>query len=90
MCGVEPVVFFWPLHELVGQPVHSYLVSRRMEEAALMLKSTDDAILPIAIRVGYATRAAFLKVFQKHYGTSPGRYRARNPKGRSLVEEIGQ
>jgi AraC-like DNA-binding protein len=64
-----------------------------MEEAALMLDSTDESISRIATRVGYATRAAFSKVFQKHYGTSPGRYRARIPKGRSLastVERSGQ
>lgn len=88
--GLSRSSFAGRFTKLVGQPVHSYLVSRRMEEAALMLESTDDAISRIAIRVGYATRAAFSKVFQKHYGTSPGRYRARNPKGRSLVEEIGR
>jgi AraC-like DNA-binding protein len=79
--------------KLVGQPMHSYLVSRRMEEAALMLDSTDEAISRIATRVGYATRGAFSKVFQKHYGTSPGRYRARIPKGKSLaslVEKSGR
>jgi hypothetical protein len=34
---------------LVGQSLHSYLVARRMEEAAFLLESTNDSVL----RVGY-------------------------------------
>lgn len=66
---------------LVGQPVHRYLVARRMDEAALMLESSDDAIVRIATRVGYETTTAFSKVFRQHYGFSPGRYRARRGTG---------
>jgi AraC-like DNA-binding protein len=47
-----------------------------MEEAAFMLESSDDAIARIAMRVGYHTRTAFSKVFRRHHGLSPGRYRA--------------
>jgi AraC-like DNA-binding protein len=61
---------------LVGQPMHRYLLARRMDEAALMLESTDDAIARIANRVGYETTAAFSKVLRRRRGLSPGRYRA--------------
>ena len=50
---------------LVGQPVHRYLVARRMDEAALMLASSDDAIARIAARVGYETTTAFSKAFHQ-------------------------
>ena len=60
-----------------GQPVYRYLVARRMDEAALMLESGDDAIAQIATRVGYETTTAFSKAFKQHYSFSPGRYRAR-------------
>jgi AraC-like DNA-binding protein len=66
---------------LVGQPVHRYLVARRMDEAAFMLESGDDAIARIATCVGYETTTAFSKVFKQHYGFSPARYRARNGTG---------
>jgi AraC-like DNA-binding protein len=56
---------------LVGQPVHRYLVARRMDEAALMLASSDDAIARIATRVGYETTTAFSRAFHQHYGFSP-------------------
>ena len=62
---------------LVGQPMRRYLVARRMDEAALMLESSDDSIARIATRVGYETTPAFSKMFRRRHGMSPGRYRAR-------------
>ena len=61
---------------LVGQSMYRYLIVRRMEEAAFLLESSDDGIARIATRVGYETVAAFSKVFLRHHGLSPGRYRA--------------
>jgi len=63
--------------KLVGQPVHRYMVARRMDEAALMLETSEDAIDRIAARVGYETTTAFSKAFRQHYGIPPGRYRVR-------------
>ena len=62
--------------KLVGQSMYRYLIARRMEEAAFLLESSHDGIARIAIRVGYETAAAFSKVFLRHHGLSPGRYRA--------------
>jgi AraC-like DNA-binding protein len=61
---------------LVGQPMHRYLISRRMAEGAFQLETSDDGIERIATRVGYETAASFSKLFQRHHGLSPGRYRA--------------
>src|ERR1700734_2828399 len=61
---------------LVGQPMHRYLIARRMAEAAFLLESSDEGIARIASRVGYETAAAFSKLFNRHHGLSPGRYRA--------------
>ena len=62
--------------KLVGQSMYRYLIVRRMEEAAFLLESSDDGIARIATCVGYETVAAFSKVFLRHHGLSPGRYRA--------------
>jgi AraC-like DNA-binding protein len=61
---------------LVGQPMHRYLIARRMAEAAFLLESSDEGLARIATRVGYETTAAFSKLFHRHHGLSPGRYRA--------------
>jgi AraC-like DNA-binding protein len=66
---------------LVRQPVYRYLMARRMDEAALMLETRDDAIAQIAARVGYETTTAFSKAFKQHYTFSPGSYRARTGTG---------
>jgi AraC-like DNA-binding protein len=62
--------------ELVGQPMHRYLIARRMAEAAFLLETSEEGIARIASRVGYETAAAFSKLFHRHHGLSPGRYRA--------------
>ena len=62
--------------KLVGQPMHRYLIARRMAEAAFLLETTDEGIARIATRVGYETAAAFSKLFNRYHGLSPGRYRA--------------
>jgi AraC-like DNA-binding protein len=62
--------------KLVGQPMHRYLIARRMAEAAFLLETSDEGIGRIANRVGYETAAAFSKLFHQHHGLSPGRYRA--------------
>ncbi len=75
---------------LVGQSMYRYLVARRMEEAAFLLESSDDGIARIASRVGYETVAAFSKVFLRHHGQSPGRYRldCRSSSGRRQVDVL--
>ncbi len=61
--------------KLVGQSMQRYLIARRMAEAAFLLESSDEALARIASRVGYETTAAFSKLFHRHHGLSPGRYR---------------
>jgi AraC-like DNA-binding protein len=62
--------------KLVGQSMYRYLIARRMSEAAFLLETSDEGIARIATSVGYETAAAFSKLFQRHHGLSPGRYRA--------------
>jgi AraC-like DNA-binding protein len=62
--------------KLVGQSMYRYLIARRMSEAAFLLETSDEGIARIATRVGYETAAAFSKLFRRHHGLSPGRFRA--------------
>jgi AraC-like DNA-binding protein len=61
---------------LVGQSMYRYFIARRMSEDAFLLETSDEGIARIATRVGYETAAAFSKLFHRHHGLSPGRYRA--------------
>lgn len=62
--------------KLVGKSVQRYVIERRMAEAAFLLETSDESIARIASQVGYETAAAFSKLFHRHHGQSPGRYRA--------------
>ncbi|WP_248312354.1 AraC family transcriptional regulator [Bosea sp. BK604] len=74
--GLGRSVFSARFTRLVGQPMHRYVIERRMLEAAFLLETSDEPIARIAGRVGYETAAAFSKLFHRHHGLSPGRYRA--------------
>ena len=75
--------------KLVGQSMYRYLIGRRMAEAAFLLESSDDGTAQIATRVGYETVAAFSKVFHRHHGLTPGRYRAaRRSQGGRREEDV--
>ncbi len=74
--GLSRSAFSARFTQVVGQPMRRYLIARRMAEAAFLLESSNDGIARIASRVGYETVAAFSKLFHRHHGASPGRYRA--------------
>ena len=74
--GLGRSVFSARFTKLVGQSMHRYVIERRMAEAAFLLETSDEPIARIASRVGYETAAAFSKLFHRHHGLSPGRYRA--------------
>lgn len=81
--GLGRSAFSARFSNLVGHSMQRYLIARRMAEAAVLLESTDEGIARIAARVGYETAAAFSKLFRRHYGVSPGRYRATQRSGSS-------
>ena len=75
--------------KLVGESMYRYLIARRMSEAAFLLETSDEGIARIATRVGYETAAAFSKLFHRHHGLSPGRYRAaRRSEGGRRQEDV--
>jgi AraC-like DNA-binding protein len=74
--GLGRSVFSARFTRLVGRSMHRYVIERRMAEAAFLLETSDEPIARIAGRVGYETAAAFSKLFHRHLGLSPGRYRA--------------
>jgi len=73
--GLGRSVFSARFTKLVGQSMHRYVIERRMAEAAFLLETSDESIARVASRVGYETAAAFSKLFLRHHGQSPGKYR---------------
>lgn len=59
----------------LNEPMYAYIIRRRLETAAHMLKHSHDSISNIAYSIGYETSAAFINAFGKRFGVSPGEYR---------------
>jgi len=63
--------------EAFGVPPHRYLLTRRIERAAALLRETDLPITEIAFRTGWKSLGTFGRTFRDVTGESPGDLRAR-------------
>ena len=59
-----------------GQSPGRYMLTRRMEEAARLLRVTDLPIKSVAERCGFNDANNFTKAFRRHHGQAPRTYRA--------------
>ncbi|MBR3400924.1 MAG: AraC family transcriptional regulator [Parasporobacterium sp.] len=64
---------------MTGFGIGEYLRSRRLYQAALDLKETDDKIIDIALRYCYDTPESFAKAFSRFHGATPTQVRAGAP-----------
>jgi AraC-like DNA-binding protein len=62
-----------------GETPHRYLLTRRLERAAELLRQTDCSIPEICFAVGLRSVGSFTTSFGKAYGLSPAAYRAAYP-----------
>jgi len=62
--------------ELTGLSPNQYIIKKRIQGAAVMLKSTDKKVSEIAMDCGFSTAAQFCQLFKKHVLKTPAEYRA--------------
>jgi AraC-like DNA-binding protein len=62
-----------------GESPHAYLLTRRLERSASLLRYTDRSVADICFSVGLASVGSFTTSFTRTYGVSPTAYRARYP-----------
>jgi AraC-like DNA-binding protein len=62
-----------------GTPPHAYLLTRRLERAAALLRDTDRSVAEICLSVGLTSVGSFTTSFTRTYGVSPTAYRRRFP-----------
>ena len=60
-----------------GETPHQYVTRLRLEEAARLLRSTDQTVQQISIAVGYENASHFSVQFKRDYGVTPLAYRLR-------------
>ncbi len=62
-----------------GESPHAYLLTRRLERAAALLRTTDRSVADVCFSVGLRGVGSFTTSFTRTYGMSPMAYRAKHP-----------
>src|SRR5215211_854926 len=77
--GLSRAHFSREFRAAFGESPHAYLLTRRMERAAALLRLTDRSVADICFSVGLQSVGSFTTSFTRTYGVSPTAYRARFP-----------
>jgi AraC-like DNA-binding protein len=76
---LSPAHFSRQFRRAFGESPHAYLLTRRLERAAAMLRTTDRSVAYICTAVGLSSIGSFTTTFTRVYGKSPTAYRADLP-----------
>jgi AraC-like DNA-binding protein len=77
--GLSRAHFSREFRAAFGEPPHTYLLTRRMERAAALLRNTDHSVAEICLSVGLQSIGSFTTSFKRTYGVTPTAYRASFP-----------
>jgi AraC-like DNA-binding protein len=83
--GLSRAHFSREFRRAFGEPPHAYLLTRRLERAATLLRTTDRSVSDICLSVGLQSVGSFTTSFTRTYGVSPTAYRARFPPAATRV-----
>jgi AraC-like DNA-binding protein len=77
--GLSRAHFSREFRAAFGESPHTYLLTRRMERAAALLRNTDHSVAEICLSVGLQSIGSFTTSFKRTYGVTPTAYRASFP-----------
>ncbi len=63
------------MKELYGMSFQEKLTSVRMEQAGILLRTTDMTTTEVAYAVGYSSESSFYQNFREYHAITPGEYR---------------
>jgi AraC-like DNA-binding protein len=76
---LSPAHFSREFRRTFGETPHQYLLTRRMERAAALLRTTDRSVAEVCLAVGFSSVGSFTTTFGRTFGVSPTAYRAAHP-----------
>ena len=77
--GLSRMYFARQFRAATGVRPHEFVLRRRIERAQQLLTATSDALVDIALSVGFQTQAHFTTVFKKIVGNTPRQWRRGQP-----------
>jgi AraC-like DNA-binding protein len=77
--GLSRAHFSREFRRAFGESPHAYLLTRRLERAAALLRTTDRSVADVCLSVGLQSIGSFTTSFNRMFGVSPTAYRARFP-----------
>jgi AraC-like DNA-binding protein len=77
--GLSRAHFSREFKHAFGTSPHAYLLTRRLERAASLLRVTDRSVAEICMDVGLRSVGSFTTSFKRMFGKTPTEYRAAFP-----------
>jgi AraC-like DNA-binding protein len=77
--GLSRAHFSREFRRAFGVAPHAYLLTRRLERAAALLRTTDRSVAEVCLDVGLQGVGSFTTSFKRTYGKTPTEYRAAFP-----------
>jgi len=77
--GLSRAHFSREFRRAFGESPHAYLLTRRLERAAALLRNTDNSVAEICLAVGLQGIGSFTTSFKRSFGMTPTAYRAAFP-----------
>ncbi|HYH87782.1 MAG TPA: helix-turn-helix transcriptional regulator [Solirubrobacteraceae bacterium] len=77
--GLSRAHFSREFRRAFGESPYAYLLTRRLERAAALLRLTDRSVADVCFSVGLQSVGSFTTSFTRTYGVSPLAYRATFP-----------
>lgn len=77
--GLSRAHFSREFRQTFGESPHAYLLTRRLERAAALLRTTDNSVAEICFSVGLQSVGSFTTSFKRMFGTAPTSYRDHFP-----------
>lgn len=82
---LSPAHFSREFRRAFGESPHQYLLTRRLERAAALLRSTDWSVARVCHAVGLTSVGSFTTSFGRMFGCSPTEYRRSFPAASRLA-----